>query len=43
MLDRLYNLYVTVVNTIKGFGDLHWVDVVEKIDEMADTVNQVRL
>ena len=25
MLDRLYNLYVTVITTIKGFGDLFWV------------------
>ena len=40
MLDKLYNLYVSVVSTIKGYGDLHWVDVVEKIDEMSDTVNQ---
>ena len=40
MLDRLYNLYVTVITTIKGFGDYFWVDVVEKITEMGDTVNQ---
>mmetsp|Transcript_5388 Transcript_5388/g.12712 ORF Transcript_5388/g.12712 Transcript_5388/m.12712 type:complete len:4322 (-) Transcript_5388:507-13472(-) len=40
MLDRLYNLYVNVITTIKGYGDYFWVDVVEKIEEMADTVNQ---
>ncbi|MEW5318622.1 MAG: hypothetical protein WDW38_009830 [Sanguina aurantia] len=39
MLDRLYNLYVTVISTIKGYGDYFWVDVVEKIDEMAEQVN----
>eukprot|EP00955_Chlamydomonas_euryale_P103513 365498-Chlamydomonas_euryale.AAC.1 len=39
MLDRLYNLYVSVITTIKGYGDYFWVDVVEKIDEMGDTVN----
>eukprot|EP00798_Chlamydomonas_sp_ICE-L_P031303 gene31303-6451_t len=39
MLDRLYGLYVTVISTIKGYGDLFWVDVVEKIDEMGETVN----
>lgn len=40
MLDRLYNLYVTVISTIKGYGDYFWVDVVEKITEMGETVNQ---
>jgi len=40
MLDRLYNLYVTVITTIKGYGDYFWVDVVEKITEMGETVNQ---
>ena len=40
MLDRLYNLYVTVISTIKGYGDYFWVDVVEKISEMGETVNQ---
>ena len=29
MLEKLYSLYVTVINTIKGYGDLFWVDVVE--------------
>ena len=27
MLDRLYNLYVTVISTIKGYGDYFWVSV----------------
>jgi len=40
MLDRLYSLYVSVITTIKGYGDYLWVDVVEKIDEMSDQVNQ---
>jgi dynein heavy chain, axonemal len=25
MLDRLYNLYVTVIGTIRGYGDYFWV------------------
>lgn len=43
MLDRLYNLYVTVISTIKGYGDYFWVDVVEKIDEMAEQVGSLEL
>lgn len=38
MLDRLYTLYVTVITTIKGYGDYFWADVVEKIDEMGEQV-----
>jgi hypothetical protein len=38
MLDRLYTLYVTVITTIKGYGDYFWVDVVEKVDEMGEQV-----
>jgi dynein heavy chain len=41
MLDRLYTLYVTVISTIKGYGDYFWVDVVEKIDDMGDTVRDL--
>lgn len=37
-LDRLYTLYVNVIGTIKGYGDLLWVDVVDKIDEMGEQV-----
>ncbi|KIZ06068.1 Dynein gamma chain, flagellar outer arm [Monoraphidium neglectum] len=40
MLDRLYTLYVTVITTIKGYGDYFWADVVEKIDEMGEQVLQ---
>lgn len=29
---------MTVITTIKGFGDLFWVDVVAQIDTMNDTV-----
>lgn len=32
-------LYVTVITTIRGFGDLFWVDVVEQIDTMTEQVN----
>lgn len=38
MLDRLYSLYVTVITTIKGYGDFFWVDVVEQIDSMTEQV-----
>ena len=38
MLDRLYSLYVTVITTIKGYGEYFWADVVEKIDEMGEQV-----
>jgi dynein heavy chain len=38
MLDRLYSLYVTVIGTIKGYGDYFWADVVEKVDEMGEQV-----
>uniref|UniRef100_A0A383W453 AAA+ ATPase domain-containing protein n=1 Tax=Tetradesmus obliquus TaxID=3088 RepID=A0A383W453_TETOB len=40
MLDRLYSLYVTVISTIKGYGDYFWVDVVEKVDEWGEQVLQ---
>jgi dynein heavy chain len=43
MLDRLYTLYVTVITTIKGYGDFFWVDVVEKVDEMGEQVLRERL
>ena len=42
MLDRLYTLYVTVITTIKGYGDYFWADVVEKVDEMGEQVGGVR-
>ena len=38
MLDRLYSLYVTVITTIRSYGDYFWADVVEKIDEMGEQV-----
>lgn len=38
MLDRLYSLYVTVIGTIKAYGDYFWTDVVEKVDEMGEQV-----
>lgn len=39
MLDRLYTLYVTVISTIKGYGDYFWIDVVEQIETMAEQVS----
>ena len=42
MLDRLYSLYVTVISTIKGYGDYFWVDVVEQVDSMAEQVYLTR-
>jgi hypothetical protein len=34
------SLYVTVISTIKGYGDYFWVDVVEKVDEWGEQVLQ---
>ena len=31
-------LYTTVLSTIKGFGNLFWVDVVAQIDAMTEQV-----
>lgn len=33
-----YRLYVSVITTIRGFGDLLWVDVVAQIDSMTEQV-----
>ena len=35
------SLYVSVITTIRGYGDFLWVDVVEKIDAMASQVRQL--
>lgn len=43
MLNRLYSLYVTVISTIKGYGDYFWVDVVEQVDAMAEQVTLDKL
>jgi hypothetical protein len=32
---------VSVITTIRGYGDFLWVDVVEKIDAMASQVRQL--
>jgi dynein heavy chain len=37
-LSRIYSLYVAVINTINGYNDVLWVDIVEQIDTMGDTV-----
>ena len=39
LLDKLYGLYVNVVQTIKGYGDMMWTDVVANIDTMSETAN----
>jgi len=39
VVTLLCRLYVTVITTIRGFGDLFWVDVVEQIDTMTEQVN----
>jgi dynein heavy chain, axonemal len=38
-LDKLYSLYVNVIQTIQGYGDVLWTDVVANIDEMSNAVN----
>lgn len=38
MLEKLYGLYVNVVNTINGYADILWVDVTLSIDAMTETV-----
>jgi len=40
LLDKLYGLYVQVVQTIKGYGNLMWQDVVANIDSMSETAGQ---
>ena len=39
MLDKLYSLYVSVIQTIKGYGDVVWTEVVTNIDNMTTDVN----
>jgi dynein heavy chain, axonemal len=34
-----YRLYVSVISTIRGYGDFFWVDVVEQMDAMLEQVN----
>ena len=38
-LDKLYSLYVSVIQTIRGYGDVLWTDVVANIEEMGNAVN----
>ena len=40
LLDKLYGLYVTVIQTIKGYGSLMWIDVVTNIESMSETASQ---
>ena len=37
LLDKLYGLYVQVVQTIRGYGNMMWADVVSNIDSMSET------
>lgn len=39
LLERLYSLYVSVVQTVGGYAETLWVDVVSNIDAMGDQVN----
>ncbi|KAI3432720.1 hypothetical protein D9Q98_004263 [Chlorella vulgaris] len=43
MLDKLYSLYVSVITTIRGWGDFLWADVVEKIDAMGSQANEYQV
>ena len=36
LLDKLYGVYVTVVQTIRGYGGMLWNDVVSNIDSMSE-------
>jgi dynein heavy chain, axonemal len=38
-LDKLYSLYVAVIQTIRGYGDVLWTDVVSNIEDMSNAVN----
>ena len=37
-LPRPRSLYVSVITTIRSYGDYLWVDVVERVDAMASQV-----
>ncbi len=37
------SLYVSVITTIRGYGDYLWVDVVERVDAMGSQVGWVGL
>ncbi len=39
LLDKLYSLYVAVVQTIGGYAEIPWADVVNSISSMNDQVN----
>ena len=39
LLDKLYSLFVNVITTIEGYGDMLWVDVQGSIDQMTEQVN----
>ena len=38
MLEKLYGLYVNVVNTINGYAELLWIDVFPQMEAMTDAV-----
>lgn len=38
-LDKLYSLYISVIQTIRGYGDVLWTDVVANIEDMSNAVN----
>lgn len=38
MLGRLYSLYKTVIDSIHGYGDYLWTEVVAQVDTMQGQV-----
>jgi dynein heavy chain, axonemal len=38
-LDKLYSLYISVIQTIRGYGDVLWTDVVANVEDMSNAVN----
>ena len=37
-LSKIYGLYVNVINTISGYNDVLWVDIIAQIDDMTEQV-----
>ena len=40
LLDKLYNLYSKVKDTIAKWKDINWVDINTEIDKMMETIDQ---
>lgn len=39
LLDKLYGLYVNVVQTIKGYGNVMWSEIVSSMDSMTEVAS----